>query len=167
MDPTYRFLTADDAAAFSHLRMRALATHPEAFHSSPEDWAEVAPDAVVARILDNPTAGAFDGKALVGIASLALTARHQAKRRHRAEIWNVYVAPEARGGGVARRLMQMLIDDARRRGLEGLVLTVATSNAGAIGLYRSLGFAVIGTEPGALRLPGGGASDDHMMLKIL
>jgi len=162
-----RFLDAADVDAFYGLRMRALAEHPEAFHSAPEDWEKAPPKAVLARLTENRCAGAFADGELVGMAMLALTARYQAKRRHRAEVWSVYVAPEHRRGGTAHRLVSMLIEEARRLGLEGLVLTVAASNPGAAALYEGLGFVRYGLEPGALHLPDGTKVDDVLMLKRL
>jgi ribosomal protein S18 acetylase RimI-like enzyme len=162
-----RFLTPDDAAAFYNLRVRSLIDHPEAFHGSPEEWAHIDRAAVVDRIAGSPCAGAFRVGRLVGTALLATRSRTQAKRRHRAEVWNVYVDGEERGHGIAERLLGMVFDAARARGYDSLILTVAAGNDGARRLYERLGFTVYGLEPGATRLPDGRAVDEHLMLKWL
>ncbi len=48
--------------------------------------------------------------------------------------------------GVARQLMQMLIDD--KKGMEAMLLEVRASNAGARLFYAQLGFVEAGQRPG-------------------
>lgn len=57
-----------------------------------------------------------------------------------AEVKRLYVRPSARGRGVARALMQRLVDDARDEGFATLRLETASFMAAAHALYRSLGF---------------------------
>jgi ribosomal-protein-alanine acetyltransferase len=64
-----------------------------------------------------------------------------------AEVMTIAVEPAARGLGLGRRLMETLLDQARRGGLKQVVLEVAVDSAPAIGLYESLGFAQIGRRP--------------------
>jgi GNAT superfamily N-acetyltransferase len=57
------------------------------------------------------------------------------------EILNdLFVAPEARGRGVARALLRRAADDARARGAVKLVLSTALDNATAKTLYASEGW---------------------------
>lgn len=56
------------------------------------------------------------------------------------EIKRLYVAPEARGTGLARRLMAALEAEAARRGLSDLRLETGHALAEAVSLYRSLGY---------------------------
>ncbi|WP_049722864.1 GNAT family N-acetyltransferase/peptidase C39 family protein [Gilvimarinus polysaccharolyticus] len=60
-----------------------------------------------------------------------------------ARIYSLAVAPEARGRGLARALMEAAEACARLRGALFLRLEVADSNEPAIGLYRSLEFRPI------------------------
>ena len=59
------------------------------------------------------------------------------------DIQTVTVAPRARRQGLARRLLQQLIDEARRRGAEELFLEVRADNEGAQALYTELGFNAV------------------------
>jgi ribosomal protein S18 acetylase RimI-like enzyme len=66
---------------------------------------------------------------------------------HVAQMW---VAPGARGRGLARMLLQAIIDWARAASLHALELGVTQGNAPAIRLYRSAGFRDFG-DPEPLR----------------
>jgi ribosomal-protein-alanine acetyltransferase len=57
---------------------------------------------------------------------------------------NIVVAPELRRAGVARALMEAMIDDARRADARALELEVRAGNAPAIALYTAYGFAILG-----------------------
>ena len=158
----YRFLVEADAPAFRDIRLRSLREHPDMYGSTPEEWGEEL-EIYRDRIVACPTMGAFDGDALVGMAILGVVGRDRAKTRHKVEVWSVYTAPEARGRGVARRMMGLLLDEARRRGYEAAMLTVASHNAAARGLYESLGFRRYGTEPKHVKLADGRYVDDDLM----
>ena len=64
------------------------------------------------------------------------------------DIQTVTVAPRARRQGLARTLLQQLIDEARRRGAEELFLEVRADNEGAQALYTELGFEAIAVRKG-------------------
>ncbi len=58
-------------------------------------------------------------------------------------ISNVAVKPEYRRQGIARALMQLAVEHIRERGAQWALLNVRPQNAGAIKLYRDLGFQEI------------------------
>ncbi len=60
------------------------------------------------------------------------------------ELSNIAIAPEHRGRGLGRTLLDEVISRIRRRGVTRLFLEVRASNEPALGLYASLGFAVVG-----------------------
>lgn len=93
---------------------------------------------------DHTTVLAFDGNDPAGCASISYyevmpTYDHPTGRR--AHIMNVYTRPRYRRQGAARRLIEMLIEDARRRGATEISLD-ATEDGRA--LYRALGFVESG-----------------------
>jgi putative acetyltransferase len=71
------------------------------------------------------------------------------------EVKRMYTAPEARGSGLGRRILQAIEAEARQFGLERLVLETGHRQPEALGLYRSEGFAARGAY---LDYPDDGAS---------
>lgn len=62
-------------------------------------------------------------------------------------VLNVATAIEARRRGVGRALMEAAEDEGRSRGGRVSTLEVRRSNAGAIALYRVLGYRQVGIRP--------------------
>ena len=60
-----------------------------------------------------------------------------------AEIRRMYVAPDHRGAGLSRRMLDALEDEARGFGYRRVRLETGTRQAEALGLYRSSGFEEI------------------------
>ncbi|WTW96452.1 GNAT family N-acetyltransferase [Streptomycetaceae bacterium NBC_01309] len=60
------------------------------------------------------------------------------------EVKRLYVAPDARGAGVAQALMAVLHERARAAGAPRCVLDVLPQRTGAINLYKRLGYRQIG-----------------------
>jgi GNAT superfamily N-acetyltransferase len=98
----------------------------------------------VERLIDDPAteyllAARHRGAPAAGVAQL----------RYRWAVWRVgydclledlFVAPEARGGGLGRALVQATIEHARARDCRRIELDTAERNEGALALYRSAGF---------------------------
>ena len=61
-----------------------------------------------------------------------------------ADITNVAVLPAYRKKGIARKLLQQLLDEARQQGIYSIYLEVRDSNAAAITLYKHAGFKEVG-----------------------
>ena len=59
-------------------------------------------------------------------------------------ITNVAVLPAYRKKGIARKLLQQLLDEARQQGIYSIYLEVRDSNAAAITLYKHAGFKEVG-----------------------
>ena len=78
------------------------------------------------------------------------------------------VSPTVVGRGLGRILADHVIGQARRLGYSGMQFNaVVSTNARAIKLWESLGFAVVGTVPRAFRHPVEGAVPVHIMYRDL
>ncbi|WP_096154278.1 MULTISPECIES: GNAT family N-acetyltransferase [Bacillus] len=162
-----RILTEADAKTYQAVRLSALITNPEAFSSTYEREAAFSIETVKERISpssDKFVLGAFDKKeTLVGLVTFFREIG--LKINHKANVFGMYVVPEARGKGVAKQLMQELIKKAKEcQGVEQLLLTVVQGNASAKRLYESLGFEVYGLERNALKVDGEYLDEDWMVL---
>jgi ribosomal protein S18 acetylase RimI-like enzyme len=71
-------------------------------------------------------------------------------RRVLAELDQVAVAPEARGSGVGRLVVEAMLADAAEYGVEVMVLEVRGNNHGAIALYERCAFTRCGLIPNAV-----------------
>jgi ribosomal protein S18 acetylase RimI-like enzyme len=63
-------------------------------------------------------------------------------------IWDVYVDEAHRGRGLGRAAMQLVEEEARRRGLQKIELNVFGGNTVARSLYRTLGYEEIAVQMG-------------------
>jgi [ribosomal protein S18]-alanine N-acetyltransferase len=77
------------------------------------------------------------------------------------ELANLAVAPDCRGQGIGRMLLDAVIGDATGRGSSTLYLEVRESNAAARQLYASRGFEEVGRRKGYYRNP----TEDALILR--
>lgn len=78
------------------------------------------------------------------------------------------VGAAARGRGVGRALGEHVLAWHREQGYRGIQFNaVVESNTAAVALWRSLGFEVVGTVPGAFRSPAHGYVGLHVMYRSL
>ncbi len=84
---------------------------------------------------------------IAGSAQLVKPARNNEAQAHAASLTTSFVAPWARGHGLARRLTQAVEAEARTAGFRVLNLDVRETQDAAIRLYEDLGFKRWGTHP--------------------
>ena len=167
---TVRRLLPADAVPYRALMLDAYALHPDAFTSSAAERAALPLSWWVAPLVPSPPAGqvvfgAFDGERLVAAAGLEFEAREKA--RHKAHLFGMYVAVEARQGGFGRQLVDAALEQAAARpGVRLVQLTVTEGNRAAQSLYERCGFAVFGIEPFAVSLGSTFVSKVHMWRAI-
>ena len=130
-------LPPENWTRYKAIRLRALKEAPDAFGStlerelgfSDEQWQER---------LRNPETGTFvatnvDGKDM----GLAVGAPYNGS----AGLFAMWVAPEARGMGVGKSLVDSVCHWAGSEGYDCVSLDVAIENSAAIALYEAMGFA--------------------------
>ena len=146
-----RPLRADEVALYREVRLEALRAHPEAFSASFENEAAQPLTFFTGRLTGGVIFGGFRDQALLGVVGFMIQVG--AKREHKGMLWGMYVRPEARRTGLARGLVEALLDHARDR-VELVQLSVTADNLNASRLYASLGFEPYGIEKQALKVDG-------------
>ncbi len=152
-----------DTEIFREIRLEALKKSPDSFGSDFASENGNPPEWFADHLSTSDVFGAFHGEELLGIAGFQ--AGQTAKRAHKGAIWGVYVRPKARSAGVARRLVEAVLDHAKGR-VEQVNLAVDRGNMHARRLYTSLGFVEYGLEKNALKI-GDRYLDDVLMAKAL
>jgi ribosomal protein S18 acetylase RimI-like enzyme len=146
-----RRLAPSEGAAYREIRLEALRTNPEAFGSTYEVESVRPLEHFSERVASCPVFGAFRGTEIVGMAGFL--GREGAKDAHKGYLWGMYVRSDARNAGVGRKLVEAVINYARKY-VELLQLDVVSENEAAQRLYASLGFVEYGIERKALKQHG-------------
>jgi ribosomal protein S18 acetylase RimI-like enzyme len=168
-----RRFTAREWPAYRALRLRSLADAPEAFgssHAAEEAWAQ---ELWMARL----TAASVSGRDCPLVAESAgpdgaiadmlglLWAKCDAEDAGIVNLYQMWVAPEARGRGVAAALVDEAVAWARSIRAHSVRLGVVCSNRAAIRLYLRKGFREVGT-PAPIR-PGSALLEQTMRLNLM
>jgi len=164
-----RFLAPDDAPEYSRLRLEMLELEPQAFSSSAVEHRALGMDELRRRIGSAQEhqfiVGAFDDGRLAGVVGFYRD--RGLKTRHKGHIWGVYVMPEKRGQGLARKMLETVLQRASTiTGLEQVLLSVAATQTTAFRLYQSLGFESWGCEPRGLRIADQWIDEHYMVLRL-
>jgi ribosomal protein S18 acetylase RimI-like enzyme len=162
-EPEIRRLTCADALAYRDIRLEGLRCHPEAFASAFEDERDRPLDRFKELITQSRIFGAVLAQRLVGV--VGLRAHAEAKLRHKAMIWGMYVRREARQYGIGERLIDAAVAHAPCD-VEQIQLAVVTENEAARRLYVKAGFIEYGHQINALK-HGERYYDDILMVKFL
>jgi len=137
---------------YRDIRLQALQDAPDAFGST---WAAEAAQAdehwsarTVAAASSNTDRALFavNGEVVCGLVWCKLSAAEPGV----ADIYQMWVAPTARGMGAGRALLDHALAWAKNRGAQRVRLGVTVADSPAMQLYRSHGFAPVG-EPEPLR----------------
>jgi GNAT superfamily N-acetyltransferase len=106
-----RRLSPEDAALFREIRLEGLQRDPDAFNGTIEIESAQPLDFFAERIGRSIVLGAFRGSELLGVAGFAV--QPGPKHAHKGLLWGMYVRPAARQIGIARRLVEAIIEEAR------------------------------------------------------
>ena len=141
---TVRPATADDAEAILAIYTPIVLETPISFETEPPSIAEMGQ-----RITANSASHAYivaerDG-ALLGYA-YASAFRPRAAYARSCEV-TAYVAADARGQGVGRRLYETLLPTLHGRGFHTAIAVITLPNDGSVALHEAFGFTKVGVLP--------------------
>jgi RimJ/RimL family protein N-acetyltransferase len=142
---TIRRIRTGEAELFRQIRLKALQDAPYAFSStfdsalrrSAESWREQAES--TAQGSDRATFIAFSEEVPIGITAL-YRLEDQAEV---GEVLQVWVAPEFRGSGIARDLMDVVFQWAGENNFRRIIAGVTKVNLRAQKFYTKYGFSVM------------------------
>ncbi len=133
-----RALGEDEWEQYRAVRLEALQESPEAFAATLEQEQGSDESLWRARMVRSVRLLAeVDGRA-VGVASVGEVKAEDAPTV--AELFGLWVQPDARGTGVASQLVQACADQARRQGRSHLAYWVGTENGRAVAFASGFGF---------------------------
>ena len=144
MDPVslqIRRASADDWAALRQIRLAALAEAPWAFGSTLEREQGFTEETWRSRAEAHPVFLAFEGDRAVATATAFVDPEQEPDA---VQVIGMYVAPEARGRGCARLLLDAVVDTAASSCARRVLLQVTTANGHAERVYRRYGFTETG-----------------------
>lgn len=161
-----RRLTTAHAAGYRAIMLQGYAQEPETFIATVPEREPLPLEWWACRVSDDPDStqrvfGAFVEDRLIGVAGLR---REQRPRTlHKSSLFGLFVLPQFRDRGIARALVEAVLEEARSMPATRVVrLTVTESNGAALRLYESCGFRPFGTEPMAVKMDERFVSLVHM-----
>ena len=163
----FRRLRQGESATYRKMRLESLLRFPDRFGFTYEEEASIArlpfEIAIEAGAGDRFVMGAFAAIGLVGMVGFM---RHdRAKTRHRGQISQVYVDPEAHGQSVGGLLMRATLEEAFEvAGIEQVDLSLVTTNHAAQRLYERLGFETFGVQENYFKLGERSWHQRHMQI---
>jgi len=135
-----RVLDEDDWQIYRRMRLAALQHDPESFvatHDEEQDYPEERWRDRIRR--SRRMVASRDGEE-IAVASVGQARDADGIMEGIAELFGMWVSPDARGTGVAWELVTAAANQARKDGHRHLRLWVSTDNGRAIGFYSSYGF---------------------------
>ncbi len=165
-----RPLVPEDVDQYLAIWQRALTDTPSAFGASANDPDMFDREAARQRIANsmpyNPIFGVFSDGQQVALSSVFYQPNRE-KVRHRLTVHQVFVAPEMRGQGIAKAMMQALITFAKTLPeVEEIHLAVTVGNEAARQLYVDLGFVSVSLDERALKIDGRYYHLERMVLRF-
>mgnify|MGYP003666720993 CR=1 FL=1 len=138
-------LNKSDLQQWKSPRIEALLNAPQAFGGSFEEESLKSDSYFENLLMQTAIFGAFSGNELVGCVGLSKGS--SLKTKHIGDVYTVYIKPGYRSQGIAKKLMEHLIEHAQKDLIYlRLKVTNQKKDDAALKLYEQLGFQSIGIE---------------------
>jgi len=116
---------------------------------------------------DSFTLGAYVENVLAGVVSFIRDGEDREKLRHKGILSTMYVSSDFRGHGIARGLLEELIERVKAiPDIEQINLIVISDNSKAKQLYEKFGFERYGTEQNSIKWGNNYFAEDQMVLRL-
>jgi GNAT superfamily N-acetyltransferase len=158
---TIQPLGRGDGERLRAIRLRALADAPDAFGSTLEEATARPLESWEKMLTELPTFVATANDCDVGLVRSTVHERFT----DAGCLLSMWVAPEARRGGVGSSLVDTVVGWARGQGLSRLLLDVVETNTSAVALYSRKGFVPSG-QVGTLPPPREHIREIQLVLKL-
>ena len=162
-----RPIKPEETDLYCAIRAEALSHNAETFGGTLEEFVETPyfkGDKQLEITDHNYILGAFERRTGTLVGMVGFRRESRIKMQHKSFIWGMYVTPEHRRKGLGRKLVDEVLQRAKRlEGLEQVRLFVVTINKEARLLYLSLGFLVYGYEKNALSYKGKRYDEEYMV----
>lgn len=167
-DVMIRALGEADWEEFRDIRLQALTESPDAFAAKLSDEQRFDEDFWKLRLRRSTRFVAETPERLLGVVSLGMAHDEDGEVPGVGEIFGLWVHPDARGSGVATKLLKAGAERAREDGLTHVAFWVGTDNGKAVAFASGMGFRPTDSRR-PMRLPDGtelGETEIAMVLPL-
>jgi ribosomal protein S18 acetylase RimI-like enzyme len=156
-------IKTDQLEMYKNFLQIGLINDEESFRISPND--DLKTPFPTNETNDSFTIGAFLNENLAGIVSFSRDGNDREKLRHKGILFRMYVSSEYRGRGIAKILIENVIERAKLLdNMEQINLTVVTNNINAKNIYTKFGFETFSSERNAFKWKEKYFDEDAMVL---
>lgn len=158
-------LKSDQAEHYKKFLTFGLVNDEENFRITPND--DLNASFPTKDTLDSFSLGAYSDNELAGVVSFTRDGGDREKLRHKGILFRMYVSKDFRGQGIAKKLIEKLIERVKQiSDIEQINLTVISNNDNAKKLYEKFGFVTFGSESNAIKWKGKYFTEDQMTLRL-
>jgi GNAT superfamily N-acetyltransferase len=165
-DISVRVLGEDEWDQYRSVRISALEESPEAFVASADEERSYDEDFWRTRMRRSQRLLAEQDGTPVGVASVGQARQEGEKENEKvAELFGLWVAPAARGTGVATQLVRAGADAARQQGRTHLAYWVGADNGRAVAFASGFGFRPTDSRR-PMRVKGSDDDEDEVAMVL-
>lgn len=132
------------------LRLDSLKSDPLAFARDFEEEAQKHPIDYIKSLLERILFFAEREGKLIGFCGMGQFSGN--RKKHLADVGPLYVDSAYRGKGIGKQLMIAVEEEAKRKGVKKLKLSVNVKQKDAVAFYKKMGFRKVGTLKNELRI---------------
>ncbi|MFH1958876.1 MAG: GNAT family N-acetyltransferase [Patescibacteria group bacterium] len=163
-------LDENDALAYKKIRLLALQTNPEAFLSTLDAEYHKSQASFIYELsvaYQNPVwgyYGLFINNKIIGFCQVSKS--YLAKQKHIAFLYNLYLNPDYRSKGYAKKLVNFILEKIKTQNIERIFISYLAKNKSVRGFYDHLDFKQCGVKEKAAKNNNEYDDEVEMVLEI-